>query len=104
VKDVTALILKAVTTKVNYNQLQMGRNSEMNQERLLTVLETAERLCLKASTIRRMILERRIDTVRPSARAVRIPENAVTAILKQGFRPAVPRVGSLESSVHEQTR
>jgi excisionase family DNA binding protein len=58
-------------------------------DRLLTVQETADRLSLKPSTIRRMILERRIDTVRPSVRAVRIPETAVIHILKQGFRPAV---------------
>lgn len=58
-------------------------------DRLLTVQETAIRLALKPSTIRRMILERRIDTVRPSIRAVRIPETAVVQILKRGFRPAV---------------
>ena len=38
-----------------------------NGQRLLTVKECAERLCLKESTIRRMILQRRIETVRPSA-------------------------------------
>lgn len=58
-------------------------------DRLLTVQETADRLSLKPSTVRRMILERRIDTVRPSVRAVRIPETAVAHILKRGFRPAV---------------
>lgn len=58
-------------------------------ERLLTVLEAADRLALRPATIRRMILERRIDTVRPSVRAVRIPEAAVARILRQGFRPAV---------------
>jgi excisionase family DNA binding protein len=58
-------------------------------ERLLTVTEAAERLGLKASTIRKMILERRIDTVRPSRRAVRIPEAAIRRIIDQGFSPAV---------------
>ncbi|MCH8040311.1 MAG: helix-turn-helix domain-containing protein [Nitrospinae bacterium] len=58
--------------------------------RLLTVPQTAEALGLRESTIRRMILEKRIDTVRPSTRAVRIPESAVTRILERGFRPAVP--------------
>lgn len=57
--------------------------------RLLSVAETAVRLGLKEATIRRMILERRIDTVRPSVRAVRIPESAVTAILEKGYRPAL---------------
>ena len=58
--------------------------------RLLTVEEVAEAFGLKISTIRRMILERRIDTVRPSRRSVRIPEAAVAHILKTHFRPALP--------------
>jgi excisionase family DNA binding protein len=57
--------------------------------KLLTVSEAAERLGLKESTVRRMILQRRIDTVRPSVRAVRIPESAIKAILERGYRPAV---------------
>ena len=65
------------------------------EERLLTVMEAADKLGLKASTVRRMVLERRIDTIRPSRRAVRIPESAVRAILKQGYRPALPPPGSL---------
>lgn len=59
-------------------------------ERLLTVRQVAEQLCLKESTIRRMVLERRIDIVKPSRRAVRIPEAAVRRILERGYRPAVP--------------
>ncbi len=70
----------------------------MSQERLLTVFETADRLGLKASTIRRMILERRIDTVRPSFRAVRIPESAVRKILEHGYRPAIPQQGNVSTS------
>lgn len=57
--------------------------------RLLTCEEVAEALGLRVSTIRRMILERRIDTVRPSRRSVRIPEMAVEKILKSNFRPAI---------------
>lgn len=57
--------------------------------RLLTVEQVAETLGLRVSTIRRMILERRIDTVRPSRRSVRIPEKAVEHILKSNYRPAV---------------
>ena len=56
---------------------------------LLTVQEVAARLCLKEATIRRMILERRIDVIKPSRRAVRIPESAVLRILERGYRPAV---------------
>ena len=61
----------------------------MQEERLLTVGECAVRLGLKPATIRRMILQRRIETVRPSVRAVRVPESAVRRIIEQGFRPAV---------------
>ncbi|BCA54650.1 hypothetical protein W02_17900 [Nitrospira sp. KM1] len=59
--------------------------------KLLTVAQTAERLGLKEATIRRMILERRIDTVRPSIRAVRVPESAVLRILEGGYRAADPQ-------------
>ena len=58
-------------------------------DRLLTVFEVAERLGLKPATIRRMILERRIDTVRPSARAVRIPQSAVERIFERGYAAAI---------------
>ena len=61
----------------------------MLEERMLTVEETALRLGLKPATIRRMIFQRRIDTVRPSVRAVRVPESAIRKILEQGYRPAV---------------
>lgn len=61
--------------------------------RLLAVEEVAEVLGLRVSTIRRMILERRIDTVRPSRRSVRIPERAVEEILKTNYRPALPEGG-----------
>ena len=57
--------------------------------RLLTVEQVAEAFGLRVSTIRRMILERRIATVRPSRRSVRIPETAVKQILKEGYRPAI---------------
>jgi len=58
--------------------------------RLLTAEEVAKILGLRVSTIRRMILECRIDTVRPSRRSVRIPERAVQQILKTNYRPAIP--------------
>jgi excisionase family DNA binding protein len=56
---------------------------------LLTVQEAANRLALKPATIRRWILTRRIDVVRPGARAVRVPASAVQKIIDQGFRPAL---------------
>ena len=65
----------------------MGKPSEFGK--LLTVEEAADRLGLRVSTVRRMILERRIDTIRPSRRSVRIPEEAIQRILEGGFRPAI---------------
>lgn len=70
----------------------------MNEERLLSARQAAERLGLKEATIRRMISQRRIDTVRPSLRAVRIPESAIRKILEHGFRPAVPPLGKASAS------
>ena len=61
----------------------------ISNQRVLTIPGAAERLGLKPSTIRKMVLERRIDVIRPSVRAVRIPESAVTRILERGFRPAI---------------
>ena len=58
-------------------------------EKLLTAQEVADRLTLKASTIRRMILERRIATVRPSVRAVRVPESEVRRIIEAGYTPRI---------------
>ena len=69
----------------------MNKHCELGK--LLTCEEAATALGLRVSTIRRMILERRIDTVRPSARAVRIPESAIQRILAHGFRPSVPPAG-----------
>lgn len=55
------------------------------------VEEVARRLGLQKSTVRKMILQRRIDVFRPSPRAVRISEKTIQAILSKGFRPAVTR-------------
>jgi excisionase family DNA binding protein len=61
----------------------------MNADRLLKVDEAAERLGLQPSTIRKMVLQRKIDFVRPTPRAVRIPETTINEILRRGFRPAL---------------
>lgn len=62
-------------------------------EKLLTVKEVADRLALKVATIRRMILERRIATVRPSVRAVRIPESEVRRMIEAGYTPRIDFAG-----------
>jgi excisionase family DNA binding protein len=66
-----------------------SRRKIMNDDRLLSVQQAAERLGLKESTIRRMILERRIDVVRPSVRAVRIPVSAIEEIVRRGYQAAL---------------
>ncbi len=58
-------------------------------DRLLTVRETAARLRLNPSTIRQMVLERKIDAIRPAGRAVRIPESVVKRIVEGGVRAAI---------------
>lgn len=64
-------------------------SEEERFDRLLTVREAADLLALKPSTVRKKVLMRQIDVVRPSKRAVRIPESAVREILKLGYRPAI---------------
>lgn len=68
----------------NKNQFELNKGG-----RLLTVFQVAEALGLKPSTIRKMILERRIDFVRPTSRAVRIPEGVVQWIIDQGYQEAI---------------
>jgi transposase-like protein len=58
---------------------------------LHTVSETARRLGLRPSTIRRRVYEKKIDVFRPSQRAVRISERTIRDILARGFTPAVTR-------------
>ena len=55
---------------------------------LLTVAQTAARLGLKEATIRRRILERRIPYVK-LGRAVRIPIEAIDALIVASYRPAI---------------
>ena len=64
----------------------------MNVSQLLTVEEVAGRLGVKVATIRRRILERKIDYVK-NGRTVRIPVETVERIIAQGYRPAIPEGG-----------
>ena len=70
----------------NVNHAQGGF---MKGTHLLTVEEAANRLGLKPCTIRRKILERRIDYVK-NGRAVRIPVETVERIISRGYRKAIP--------------
>ncbi|MBI5197058.1 MAG: excisionase family DNA-binding protein [Nitrospirae bacterium] len=60
----------------------------MEAKRLLKVEEAADRLAIKASTVRKMIFERRIEVVR-IGKAVRIPLDVVEGIITAGRRAAV---------------
>lgn len=60
----------------------------MRVSQLLTVEAAANLLGLKVATIRRRILERRIDYVK-NGRSVRIPVEAVEQIIVKGYRPAI---------------
>jgi len=51
------------------------------------VPEVARRLGLKPSTIRKLILQKRIPVYRPSLRAVRISEKAIQDILAKASAP-----------------
>lgn len=64
----------------------------MKVSQLLTVEDAATRLGLKVATIRRRILERKIDYVK-NGRSVRIPLEVVERIIATGFRPALPEGG-----------
>lgn len=64
-------------------------NESVKLDTLHDVFETARRLGLKPSTVRRMILEKEIDVFRPGKRAVRISERTIQEKLAKGFTPAV---------------
>jgi excisionase family DNA binding protein len=57
------------------------------EDNLLRVTEVAERLGLRASTIRAWILHRRIEVVRVGRKAIRIPSSAVQEIIEAGLIP-----------------
>jgi excisionase family DNA binding protein len=57
-------------------------------DQLLTIKDAAARLTLKPSSLRRWILRRKIEHVKISPRAVRIPLRAVEKILDEGYCPA----------------
>ncbi len=59
---------------------------------LLRVSEVAERLGLKEATIRKMVSQRKLPTVR-IGRTVSIPEEVVEKMIAAGYRPAVGPAG-----------
>jgi len=57
--------------------------------KLLTVKETATRLGLQSSTIRKWILQRKLGVVRVGDKAIRIEEATVEEIIRRGTQPAI---------------
>jgi excisionase family DNA binding protein len=55
---------------------------------LLQIKQAAERLGLKASTLRAWVLRRRIGYCRVGGRAVRIPASEVDRLIREGYVPA----------------
>jgi excisionase family DNA binding protein len=60
----------------------------MSTQKLLTIREASAALALQPATLRRWVLERRISYAK-IGRAVRIPADAVEAVIQKGYRPAV---------------
>ena len=63
----------------------MDRNLTL---RLLRVEEAAEYLNVKPSTVRAWLLRRKLPFVRVGNRAVRIPREALEALISENFVPA----------------
>lgn len=58
--------------------------------KLLRVEEVADVLGLRVSTVRRMVFERRVPTVK-IGRSVRIPQEAIDRIIAKGWRESVAK-------------
>jgi excisionase family DNA binding protein len=56
--------------------------------RLLRVQEVADQLGLRVSTVRKMLRHGKLPTVRPAPRAVRVPQDAVSAWITLHYHPA----------------
>jgi excisionase family DNA binding protein len=61
----------------------------MNDTKLLTLEQAAERLGMKPVTLRMWASTRRIGRVK-LGRAVRIPEGEITKLIERGLIPALP--------------
>lgn len=62
----------------------------MKSDKLLRAEEVAELLGLRLPTVRRMILERKVTTVK-IGRSVRIPREAIDRIIENGWREPVAK-------------
>ena len=60
----------------------------MNDQKLTTVKEAAQQLCVSVHTVRAWIARRKITSIR-LGRAVRIPAWEIARLLEQGTIPAL---------------
>jgi excisionase family DNA binding protein len=79
------------TTNIDFLTTIQGGDEYMNK--LLTVDQAADRLGLKASTIRAWILRRKLGFTKVGAKAIRVPEAEVERVAEAGFVPPVPERG-----------
>lgn len=56
---------------------------------MLTVFDVAEQLNVSVSTVRRLIREGRLESVKLGYRTVRVPNNSVSSLLEDASTPAV---------------
>jgi excisionase family DNA binding protein len=68
----------------------------LKDDKLLTTAQVAERLGLKAVTVRAWIARRVIPSVKIGTRAIRIPATAIARLIENGYTPAAKERGGVE--------
>jgi len=66
--------------------------NDYRNTKLISVKEAAERLAVRPGTVRLWIRLRRLPSVRVGLRAIRVPADAVEALIEYGYLPAKPEV------------
>jgi excisionase family DNA binding protein len=66
--------------------------NDYRNARLISVKEAAQRLAVRPGTVRLWIRLRRLPSIRVGARAIRVPADAIEAIIERGYSPAKPEV------------
>jgi excisionase family DNA binding protein len=64
--------------------------NDYRNTKLISVKEAAERLAVRPGTVRLWLRLRRLPSVRVGERALRIPADAIEALIERGFTPAQP--------------
>ena len=82
------MVVSTGTARLTTIKHKHGRGATVKTRQLVTPAEAATMLNQKESTIRRRILERRIDIVKVG-KSVRIPIEAVEKLIQEGYKPAL---------------